>query len=334
MTARKPYKPSTKKDKAEQTRRTKRLNAIKTALPLFVTLALLGVVYYFVLVPVKPENTLRNAIINTLDSEKQKSVRISGSFGSEDSDIEAEYSYQLASDSDSSFNISIGNETEVSSLDMRSVGATRYIRFEGLADLESTMSRVVGLPALSAEKRELLALMDGKWLSYSSSQQNVGSSILPCSDAVPFVPSTDLLKAQLEKNSPYEIVGGPYDTGEGGTSRMFEVGLSDTYIAGEAPDFGISTFIECLDDLRTDDYRLREVNKNDLKTVKYSITIDTLANVVNKVVYKQFGNYFQIQLRDFNKDVSILPPDSSEPFESIAPQLSEQTKLKLLQGQL
>ena len=92
-----------RRQSAKERERLKKFKAIKTAVPLVLTLLLLVVVYIFILVPDSPGVVLSRGLYNSFDQTKQKSWRYDGSFGDKDSGFAAEYSGQKASNGDDEF---------------------------------------------------------------------------------------------------------------------------------------------------------------------------------------------------------------------------------------
>jgi len=321
-------KPASQDKKSVEQKKS--IQVFKTAVPLLITTALLALVYLFVLTPAKPINVLKSALTNTFDAEKQKSLRYDGSFGDENNDLQAEFNGQKGANGDKSFALKITHkETSSASFGSGNVSETSYIRVEGVDKIPVILAAIPGAKPLDPEIQNALSSVDGKWISLSVEEQTVLSSSLPCSKEVEQLFGDYTLNEQEE--FPFDIVAGPYSDGDGSVSETYEVELR---VGRKVTDTeqSITGALNCLDSLRGDDYRLREVNQSDIDAFRLKISVDPLSNTIKRISYKQSGIFFQIFLRDFNKDISVAAPTAPISLTDALSAIPVETRLRLLQN--
>jgi hypothetical protein len=108
---------------------------------------------------------------------------------------------------------------------------------------------------------------------------------------------------------PFVLTGGPYGGGGDTQDQVYDVTLRPD--RSESPtENRINTLVACLESLRADDYRLKTITPTELDKTKIAITVDPLSGTVKKIVYKYVGLYFQINFRDFGKDIVVSAPVS------------------------
>lgn len=320
-------KPASQKNKTVEQKKS--VQAFKTAVPLLITTILLAVVYVFVLTPVKPINVLKGAFSNTFDAEKQKSLRFDGSFGDEDNDLEAEFNGQKGANGDRSLALKITHKDESSvSFGYGTVSDASFVKVEGVDKIPVILAAMPGAKPLNPDTLTALTSVDSKWISLSSSEQSILTSSVSCAEEIENLFS-DQQPAEQEE-FPFEIVAGPYSDADGSVSETYEVKLKEgRKVTGM--ERSVTNALNCLDGLRGDDYRLREVNDKDINAFRLKLSVDPLSNTIRRITYKQFGSYFQIFLRDFNKDISVAAPTVSVPFNDALNAIPIETRLKLLQ---
>jgi hypothetical protein len=309
MTKRNPQKSKQTKEAAEQKKRTA---AFKTAVPLVLTLLLLGAVYLFVLLPESPANALKGAILNSLDSEKQKSFRYDGSFGDTNRGIAGEYAGQKASNGDSEFRVRLKDDEKNTSIEIKSVEDTNYVRIEGVENLNTTLSKITGVVELNDQTVELLTALQGKWIELSPASERLVQAAVPCMDKLPGFREQSTAPQMNSDNYPFVLTAGPYSNNDDSEDDVYEAKLSPDRTL-TAPEDGLTDLANCLESsYGENDFRLRDSTKSDEQSMNFVFTVDPLSNTVKKVVVKQVGQYFQLVIRDYNKDITISPPEDAQ----------------------
>jgi hypothetical protein len=315
---------------AKERERRNKVKVFKTAVPLVVTLLLLGLVYVFVLVPVRPSVVLSNALYNSLDQTKQKSWRYDGSFGDKDSGFAAEYSGQKSSNGDNEFFIKFSAKGNSTSYHVLRKGTDSYYLVSGVEGLSEVLKTIPGAKSPDVQTTNILSHMTNVWIKVSGADKLKAEKLLPCSGESLSLPAGNELKELTGKSIPITITGGPYSTSDGSQSRVYEVGVKNIPNT-TAYESKILSSISCIDSLRTDDFRLRKVNTKDIDILRFNITVDPLSNTLTKINYAAFSQYFQVKLRDYNKDVTITAPDNSVKLGDFLSGLDEQTKQDISQ---
>lgn len=321
--------PKTERRQSTKERaRTKKLNVFKTAVPLVLTMLLLAAVYVFVLFPDSPEIVLKRALFNSLDQTKQKSWRYDGTFGDKDSGFSAEYSGQKSNTGDTEFFIKLSAKDQTASYHVIQKGSDSYYLVSGTGNLSAILSTIPGAQLPDQTASDILGSANNIWIKVPSAENQLIQKLMPCSTTEVSLPTKDQLTDLTSTNLPTVITGGPYSADDGTQSRVFQIGLKKGRTATSYEN-GITSFINCLDGLRGDDYRLRKVSGQDLDTFRLNITVDPLSNTLSHVVYGAFSQYFQLTLRDYNKDVIVSAPDSSTLYSDFISSLNDQTRTEL-----
>jgi len=313
---------------AKERARLKKLNVFKTAVPLVLTVLLLAVVYVLVLLPDKPELVLKRSLYNSLDQSKQKSWRYDGSFGDKDNGFSAEYSGQKAQNGDNEFFLKLMAKDLSTSYHITRKGNDSYYLVSGATNLSTILSTIPGAKLPDQTMTAVLASINDTWIKVPNTSDELVQKLVPCSATPLLLPNASQLTDVTDAKLPLQITGGPYSANNGTQSRVFEVGLKKGRAVTDY-EVGIGNFISCLDGLRNNDFRLRKVSSQDVDIFKVSITVDPLSNTVSHVVYKAFGQYFQLNLRDYNKDVTVNAPDTSITLDDTFTGLNDQLKQEL-----
>lgn len=320
-------KPLSKK-KIKQNKKSAQV--FKTALPLAITTVLLGLIYVLVLIPVKPENILKSAFYNTFDTTKQKSGRFDGTIGSEENDIQVEFNGQKSNNGDVSSSVKLSQHDSKISLEGTRVANDTYVKITGVEYIPTVLKSIPGAKPLDSNFNTILSMANGRWVKVSSSESQIATKNMTCGQEIGNLFAKKPAKSEKD-DFPFELSGGPYKADDGTTSQTFEVKLKPTREITVAEQ-NITQLIECVDTLRSDDYRLRQVHSSDIDGIRLRITVDPLSNTITYISYKQFGNYFQLFLRDLNKDVSVTAPDNTISITEIIKALPPETQLELLSG--
>lgn len=306
------------------------LAALKTAVPLVLTVLLLGLVYLFVLMPVKPENILKKSIQNTFNRDKQKSMRFDGTFGTEEPNLKGEYSAQYASNDDMSILVSVDYKDQKVTYQQREISGMSYVKFTGTPVIPKILADIPGAKPLDTSTTEVLAAAEDTWIESDASLTQTAANNLSCIKEIGAF-TDSLQNINFEGDSfPLEITEGPFSTGDGSTDQLFKVKIKDVRTKTAQETAFVET-LNCLESLRGDDYRLRQVTNDDVKVLAFEISTDSLNNTIRSIKYKQFGNYFQIFFRDFNKDVSVIKPESAVKVMDLVARLSPESQAALLQ---
>ncbi|MCA9346980.1 hypothetical protein KC930_00155 [Candidatus Saccharibacteria bacterium] len=320
-------KTSARRTKAER-EKAKKFDRFKTAVPLVLTLLLLGLVYFFVLKPDSPATIFKNAVYNSLENAGQKSWRYDGSFGDQDSDIAAEYNGQHAQNGDQDFNLTITSKQKTFSYSFKRIGSDNYYRVGGIDAIPGIVENIPGLTSPDQATMSLLNSAEGKWLKLSQSQESATKAIVPCTDIGLDFPNSAQLKS-LTNDMPIYISAGPFVPNDGSQTRIYEVAIKKDHKSSEY-ETNLISLVNCIGNLRGDDYRLRNINQKDILAMRASITVDIPTTTVRKVVFKQYSQYFQFNIHDYNKDVNISAPDGSTRFSDFINSLDNESKLDLV----
>jgi hypothetical protein len=306
MAKRNPAK--TRKDTIE---RNKRFAAFRTAVPLVLTLLLLGLVYVFVLLPDSPSNSLKNAILNSFDADKQKSYRYDGSFGDTNRGYEGEYSGQKANNGNTEFRVRLKNESLYTSLETMNIGENSYVRIDGVQNLNAILAKITGVKQPTDMAYSLLQTVQGKWIEVTPTSRSTVQSLVPCMDVLPGFGGRPEAPKMDESNYPFVLKSGPSKTKDDSEDRTYEATLLTERVA-TAPEVAITSIVNCLEsEFGAEDPRLRDSGKVDEQSMRFTFTVDPLSNTVNRMVVKQVGQYFQLVMRDYNKDVTINKPETT-----------------------
>ena len=314
MTKRNPTKT---KPNQQPSALAKRTATFRTAIPLLLTLVLLAVIYVFVLLPDSPSNSLKGAILNSFDPEKQTSYRYDGSFGDTNRGIEGEYGGQKASNGDSEFRVRLKNEEIYTSLETINIGDTSYLRIEGVENLNTILAKITGVKKPSDEATGLLLAIQSKWIELTPATKVALESQTSCINYLPGFGNTPSAPKLTADNYPFELKSGPSKTKDDSEDRTYEAVLIQDR-AASGPEEAITSLVNCLESsFGEDDYRLRDSGKVDEQSMRFVFTVDPLSNTVTRMVVKQVGQYFQLVMRDYNKDVTITAPDSPENIRQV-----------------
>ncbi len=303
MTKRSPKKES----KQRPSEANKRLQALKTALPLVVTLLLLGVVYLMVLLPDSPEMQLKSAILNSVDSDKQKSFRYDGTYVDTNRTVDLEFSGQVSSSDSEVFRSKYKYQDKSFSLEAIRYQSDSYYRIEGVNNYDQTVGRITGANKLTDQQYGVLTAIQSKWIRVPIEQASMFSSALACVDNLPINWDSKLVELSPE-NYPFSLTAGPYDDGD---NKVYEAKIvHDKFLTG--PEANIINLTNCLENqYASDDSRLRGSSKADLSSLRFNFTVDPLSNTVKKMIVKQVGQKMEFNIHDYNKDVSLSAPEGS-----------------------
>jgi hypothetical protein len=272
---------------------------------------------------------LSRAVLNSLDQSKQKSWRYDGSFGDKDTKLDGEMTGQKAKNGDSEFYIKLSTKDKSTSYHVIKKGQDYYYLVSGVDSIPGLVAIIPGAKVPDPVTSNILSHLNNTWIKVPASEQQNAEKLVPCSGTSLILPTVDELKQLTSTDMPVEITGGPYSANDGTQSRVFQVGLKQsrhvTHYEGT-----VSDFISCLDSLRGDDFKLRKVNSQDINSLRFNITVDPLSNTLSKVLVNQFSQYFQLNLRDYNKDISIQQPDSSTTLSDFVNGLDKQTQNDLI----
>lgn len=317
-----------RRQSAKERERLKKLNVFKTAVPLVLTVLLLAVVYVMVLLPDSPEVVLKRALSNSLNQTKQKSWRYDGSFGDKDSGFAAEYSGQKSNTGDSEFYIKFSAKDQTASYHIIQKGTDRYYLVSGASNISTILATIPGAQVPDKATLDILNSANNSWIKVTASDATSIQNLMPCSADPISLPTKEQLFRLTGADLPLQITGGPYAATDGTQTRIFEVGLKKGRTT-TSYETGVTNFINCLDGLRKSDYRLRKVSSQDIDIFRVNITVDPLSNTISHVVYRAFSQYFQINVRDYNKDVTVNAPDGSLTASDFILKLDDQTRTEL-----
>jgi len=329
MAKRNPPKSQSKKKSTEL---SKRAAAFRTAVPLVLTLLLLGLVYMFVLFPDSPSNSLKNAILNSFDAEKQKSFRYDGTFGDTNRGYEGEYSGQKAQNGNSEFRVRLKNESLYTSLETMNIGKSSYIRVDGVQNLNGILAKITGVKQPTDMTYSLLQTAQSKWIEVTPSSKTVLQTLVPCTDKLPGF-GGQVEAPKMDKSSyPFVLKGGPSKTKDDSEDRTYEATLATDRVE-TSQELSITSIVNCLEaEFGKDDPRLRESGKVDEQSMRFTFTVDPLSDTVKRMVVKQVGQYFQLVMRDYNKDVTINKPDTVTNLPQLYLSLSPEQQSFLITG--
>lgn len=313
------------KQKSRLTAKQKQnLAVIKTSIPLVITVLLLGLVYVFVLRPEEPARVVKRAIINSSDSSKYTSYRYSGTFGDDNRDVKGDYSGQVASSGNRELRIRLKNDKESTSLELKNVEGATYARLTDVSSLPSLLDSVAGAPRPSSALLTLLGEVQDSWVRIDES-------------SIASMKCTAELQTSLERtggvitdaNYPYEYVSGPTLPGDDTEDEIYQLKLkSATLTLPSGPEL----FLACLDrEYGVQDDRLRSSGSADIASTRVTVRVDPLSDTVLQITYKQVGMYQSLSFSDYNKDVTVLPPDSFVTIADLLPRLSEGSRDYLAQ---
>jgi hypothetical protein len=269
-------------------------------------------------------------LYNSFDQTKQKSWRYDGSFGDKDSGFAAEYSGQKSNTGDNEFYIKFSvKEGNATSYHTIRKGTDSYYLFSGVDSMDEIIKTIPGAKMPDELTMTILRSINNHWIKVGSDNDKAVQTLVPCSAAQMTLPSQQQLKELTGDKLPLKITGGPYSANDGTQSRVFEVGLKSDWDKG-AYQQSVVGYLNCLDSLRGNDFKLRKVNSQDIDAFRLNITIDPLSNTVTQMQYKAFDQYFQVKIRDYNKDVTVNAPNDAVTLSSFIAGLDEPTKAALL----
>jgi hypothetical protein len=319
----------TKRLSAQARQRNKRISRIKAILPLLITFILLASIYIFVLAPDRPDVVLRRVMFKSFDQSVQKSWRYDGSMGDKDQGLAIEFNGQKASNSDNEFFVKLEAKDKTVSYHVIKKPQYSYYYVSGWSNLQTIIATVPGASMPDSSIMAVLAAADNAWVRVPAAQTAAVESFLPCKGQAPQAPSMSELKSLTSDNMPIKIVGGPYVTTDGSQSHIYDVSLDESRKT-TLFESGIVDYLNCLDTARKPDYRLRKVTKSEISEIKVSITIDRLSETFTKLVIKQYGQYLQVGMHDYNKDVVVREPADYIESSDLVNRLDDDTKVLLL----
>jgi hypothetical protein len=323
MTKRTPYTQSKKKPSAE---RLKRIAAIKTAIPLLLTLGLLALVYVFVLIPEEPSNVLKRAVINSTDSTKYKSLRYDGTFGDTNRGLEGEYAGQKASSGDAEFRVRLTKDKQYTSIETTSIGSDTYVRLSGVENAKSIIGGITGVKVPDDTAIGAMSEIQNKWIRLDSQGMTALSQLIPCTDKFPGISQT-ASRGITDENYPLVYIAGPILPKDDTEDEIYEAKLSTNQRTQGSFEQELTTMIECLEaNYGKDDFRLREATPTDVETAKVTVLVDPLSSTVKRLTIKQVGMYYLLNLRDYNKDIEVVAPEGSVDLGTLYSSLSDSSK--------
>lgn len=305
--------------------RLKKLQVIKTVIPLVLTLTLLAVVYVLVLVPDTPMVVLKRALFNSLDTTKQRSWRYDGSFGDKDTGLAAEYSGQKTRSDESEFYIKLSAKDKTVSYHVIDTLTDSYYLVSGVESLADVLKTIPGSSSPDPETTNILSRINNTWVKVPRAQTNDVERIIPCASAQALLPSPDQLKQLTGSDMPFEITGGPYSAKDGSQDRIFQLAIKRGHSVTDY-ESSMGTVLSCISALQKQDFTLRPVNQKDIDVLRFDVSVNPLSNTLTHVVFKQFSQYFQLYLRDYNKDVTVTAPENSTTLSELIASSDAQTR--------
>ena len=322
--------PPKKKTSTHSEAYRKKLAAVKTAVPLLLTMILLGVVYVFVLFPESPAALLKRSVLNSLDSDKQQSYRYDGTFGDTNRGIRGEYAGQKSSTGYTQFEIKLRNDTLSTGIETINLQDKSYVRIDGMENLNTILAGITGVKEPSSDVTSLLMSLQGKWIELNPEARNLMLGGVSCLNQLPGIGQGAVVNPMTDENYPIEIVLGPYTNKDDTVDKVYDIKLKDNAEAS-GPPLEFANLVNCLEaEYGEDDFRLRDSTQADVLSAKTTITIDPISNTVRKLVVKQVGQYFQLLMRDYNKDVSISAPEGAQTLVQVYMSLTPEQQATLL----
>ncbi len=299
--------------------------------PSAVFVVLAAAVYFLAIVPSQPDALLKKALINSFEPGKNNSMRYSGSAGMRDENIKMEFSGQISGKNNSMvINSSYGDAD--SSLETVTNNGTNYVKLTGTQNLNNYVISLSGnTRSIDASLNAALVASEGKWVNVSDTETKVVADFAGCSNVTnsPGV-SREEFDAFIAKK-PLKITAGPFtDDGDSNIMRL-TVGFDDpVHVMDEPVMSGIVGLMSCLSKAREGDYKTRNTNSQDYASLRADIYIDRSTLIINKIVMHQFDSYFQLLLKDYNKDVAIQTPTESVSLRDFLLGLPEDTRSALI----
>lgn len=319
----------TKKSPAKTTKKPNKYTQLIA--PISAVLVVAIGVYFFVVRPSQPEYVLQKAFSATFDRTKNTSGRYSGTYGVKDEKVAVEFSGQLKGE-DSSMLTSIDFDGAKSTVELIKSTDT-YVKFTGTESINQYIQTLSnGARSISEPIKTLMTAQENKWIRVSDNELSVLSDALGCTVSND---SSSLQKTfdELQKDLPFRVAGGAYRDDGDGTITRITVALKDPEQFKKSAFYSmLESAGSCLSKLRESDYKTRQVNSQDLAAWRADIYIDQSTSTVTRILIKQFDMYFQVFLKDFNKDIVISAPKDTVSLQNIAETLPIEDRLKLLQG--
>lgn len=308
-------------EKKKFIQRQKKLAAIKTAVPLVLTLLLFVVLYILVLRPEEPQNILKRAIINSSDSSKYKSVRYNGSFGDTDRGLRAEYSGQVSSNGDKEFRFRLNQDEVSSTVEVLEVGSKKFIKLSGTENLKSITSKITGAKVPDDELVAVLGEVQNTWIIIDDTSLSLVSDKLACINELPVISENKTIKLD-DTSYPFIYKSGPVSPKDDSGDQIYEVDINPQASTGGLAD-PVLGFVSCMElNYASDDFRLREVGQADVNSAKITVQINPISSTVTNMTYKQVGAYFKINFKDYNKDISLTEPSDYKTQKELLQNLS------------
>ena len=282
---------------------------VRKLLPLLATMTLVLGVYLFGVLPSRPENMMRKFFGRTVESLASKSMRYDGSFGDTDQGWAGDFVGANGSNGDKSiqFRLKTGdknadqNLVKTSSVTVSKTRSGLWYKIDGAKNINEILAKIPGYGPVPDAVLAELGPNDGLWRS-----MRPGESAPVCVGSIADMLSTsDGNIGPLDY--PIRLVGGPYIVDDTSELRLYDISLEPAHKSSPT-EVVLTKFLSCISTLQGDDYRLRTVTKSEVAGMKFKVTVDPLSGMITKVVWKQMSQYFQMTLRDFNKDIAVAPP--------------------------
>jgi hypothetical protein len=288
---------------AQEARAKKRARAMQTMLPLVMVAAIFGLLFAFFILPNRPEAVLQRAVNKSVTALSGGSVRYAGTFGNKDEGWSGEFAGQNSGSSRDLQVTFMADDKRYTKVSLVDNDAKQYYKVDSAEAINNVVAKVPGFTQIDPGVLAQLAVENGKWHNISGISKDLASSCIgTLSELISASPSLP-----TAKEYPFDLAGGPYGGYGDSQDQVFDVTLKPSRSVS-TPEKRINAIISCLEQLRVDDNRLKTITKTEADATKIRITVDPLAGTVKKVVYKYVGLYFQINFRDYGKDIVISTP--------------------------
>lgn len=272
--------------------------------------------YYYVVN--KPENVLKQALANSLDTEKTKTIHFSGSLGGKDADsgMELEATLKGAMDNKTgAFDVSGSMDLLVTNVtfDLRSIDAkTFYAKFGGLGGLPELM---VASGAEAAAYAPLVGSLDEQWIEINESlfkqlDSSYETSMLTDADI------KKITDAYLQHSFLVVDEVLPDQAISGENCHHYKVVIDATKL---------KSFLAVLKDAKLDSYNLddkalteynKRIDEAELNKYPFELWISKSGKMIKQATLKfsSEGSTFDARLTvdSYNQPVKVEKPDDSK----------------------
>ncbi len=282
-----------------------RFVAVSLGLLVFVGLA----AFLYSLAETSPTDRLHTAINTSFSESSVSSLRFDGSLTSSDPKFTLSFSGQVKNN-DHSYIIKLPN----SSFGSISATGSRYYQFTNPLTFEKEFATAAGLEPMTEVERKFLTNSSGRYISSVDSLPNPYAS---CLDRLPLIFSTIADSERGEGYRLFDLRSAPQTVDlEGSEVLLYDAALRDERKPTKL-ETRLGELLACVGKLQKPDFKLRNLTTADAESVKISIYVDTYSGRVAKLRLAYVGFVAELNMRDYNKDIAIIPPGDPIAAEDI-----------------